>query len=81
MNLYQPAQVLRLLLELEPRLEAGYEVEAEAVDEFWELRFALGGRHHRLRLDPLYVEECLNEGRCRHLREVLSEVCSFLEAT
>ena len=72
-----PAEVEQLCLTLEPRLEAGY--EAEPLDEFWELRFELGGRRHRLKIDPLYIEECLDGGGCDHLRELLREVCNFLE--
>ncbi len=76
----EPAEVVALCLELEPRLQAGYRVEAEPLDEsFWELRFDRQGRRHRLKLDPLYIEECLEGGDCGHLQELLGEVCNFLE--
>ncbi len=74
----EPEDVVELLRQLEPRLAAGYSVEAEREDEFWELRFGRGGRRHRLKIDPLYLEECL-DGECAHLEELLAEVCGYLE--
>ena len=79
MRPFEQAEVELLCLRLEPRLRAGYRVEAEPADELWELRFELHGLRHRLKLDPLYIEDCLDRGDCGHLQELLDEVCHFLE--
>ena len=78
MSSLDPVAVARRCQELEPGLE-GCRVTAAPGEDVWELRIECPPHSHRLRVDALYIEECLRGGDCRHLQELLAEVCRYLE--
>lgn len=77
MTQFEPYEVVELLRRIEPRLSA-YQIEAKPDEELWELHFEREGRSHRLKIDRLYFETCL-EGDCDHIRAIVKEVCDYLE--